>query len=125
MRVLATQTACPKDAVEFVDALRKLGVRSEPTMVNFRGFHSPDLGAFFIFESASTEGSQPGGLSIGRGDLLFGHFTTATGDGRLVANKEDLVIELIVWDPDKQFFNFYEFSRRQMVLSRRLKRYSG
>ena len=125
MRVLATQTACPKDPVEFVDALRKLGVRSEPTMVNFRGFHSPDLGAFFIFESASTEGSQPGGLSIGRGDLLFGHFTTATGDGRLVANKEDLVIELIVWDPDKQFFNFYELVDGKWFYRGDFKRYSG
>ena len=106
-QVLAAQSACPKDAVEFVAALKRLGVRMEPTMVNFVGFHNPDAGAFFIFEIASSEGATPAALTIERGDLLFGHFTTTDGD-KLVSNKESLTIELIAWDPDKQFYNFYE-----------------
>ena len=107
VRVLAAQSACPKDAVEFVASLKRLGVRMEPTMVNFVGFHNPDAGAFFIFEIASNAGATPAAVTIERGDLLFGHFTTTDGD-KLVSNKESLTIELIAWDPDKQFYNFYE-----------------
>jgi hypothetical protein len=107
-RVLAQLNACPKNAMEFVDALKRSGARMEPTMVNFVGFHNPGPGAFFIFEIVSIGGAPPSTLTIQRGDLLFGHFTTATGDGRLVSNQTGLVIELIAWDPDKQFFNFYE-----------------
>jgi len=106
-RLLAAQPTCPKDAVDFVGALKKDGVRLAPTMVNFVGFHNP--GGFFIFEIASREG---GPFPIQRGDLVFGHFTDVTDDNRLVSHKsdEDLVIELIAWDPDKQFYNFYELN---------------
>jgi hypothetical protein len=107
-RVLAAQTACPKNAVEFVEVLKRAGARMEPTMVNFAGFHNPDAGAFFIFEIASSDGAAPSTLTIPRGDLLFGHFTAVADGGRLVSNESDLVIELIAWDPAKQFFNFYE-----------------
>jgi len=105
-RLLAAQSACAKDAVAFVGALKKDGVRLEPTMVNFDGFHNP--GGFFIFEIASREG---GPFAIQRGDLVFGHFTEADGN-RLVSVKGNtrLVIELIAWDPDKQFYNFYELT---------------
>lgn len=108
-RVLALQNTCPKNAMEFSDIFKRLGARLEPTMVNFVGFHNPAPGAFFIFEIASTAGGvPPSSLAIERGDLLFGHFTTATNGGGLVSNQSGLVIELIAWDPDKQFYNFYE-----------------
>lgn len=107
-RVLVLQKTCPQNAMEFVAALKELGARMEPTMVNFIGFHNPDPGAFFIFEIVSSGGTPPSGFTIQRGDLFFGHFTNATNDGRLVSNRSGLVIELIAWDPDKQFFNFYE-----------------
>jgi hypothetical protein len=106
-RVLAAQRTCPKNAIEFVEALEQLGARMEPTVVNFVGFHNPDPGAFFIFEIVSSTAASPSTFKIERGDLLFGHFTT-TSNGQLVSNQEDLTIELIAWDPDKQFFNFYE-----------------
>jgi hypothetical protein len=111
-RLLAAQPACTKDAVAFVGALKKDGVRLEPTMVNFTGFHNP--GAFFIFEIASREG---GPFAIQRGDLVFGHFTEVTDDNRLVSVKDagGLVIELIAWDPDKQFYNFYELNEGEWV----------
>lgn len=109
VRVLAQQNACPKNAMEFVDALRRFGARMEPTMVNFVGFHNPDPGAFFIFEIVSGGGAPPSTSAIERGDLLFGHFTTATDNGRLVSDDQNrLVIELIAWDQGKQFYNFYE-----------------
>ena len=105
-QVLARQAKCPKSAMEFGVALKRLGARLEPTMVNFRGFHNAGAAsAYFIFEIASG-GSRA--LTIARGDLLFGHFTDATSDGKLVSHQGGLTIELIAWDPDKQFFNFYE-----------------
>ena len=107
-RVLAAQRTCPKNAIEFVEALEQLGARMEPTVVNFVGFHNPDPGAFFIFEIVSTTAASPSTFKIDRGDLLFGHFATATSSGQLVSNQEGLTIELIAWDPDKQFYNFYE-----------------
>ena len=108
-RVLAQQEACPKTAIAFRTILKRSGARLEPTMVNFVGFHRPGSGAFFIFEIVSAAaGVPPSTLTIQRGDLLFGHFTEATSDGRLVSNTSGLAIELIAWDPDKQFYNFYE-----------------
>jgi hypothetical protein len=49
----------------------------EPTMVNFIGFHNADMAEFFFFEIVS---SAPPSITIQRGDLLFGHFTTADND---------------------------------------------
>jgi hypothetical protein len=95
--------------MEFVAALERLGARMEPTMVNFVGFHNPDAGAFFIFEIVSSGGSPSSTFKIERGDLLFGHFTIRAASGQLVSNRQGpLIIELIAWDPDKQFYNFYE-----------------
>jgi hypothetical protein len=105
--VLAAQSTCPKNAVEWVDALKRAGARMEPTVVNFAGFHNPDEGAFFIFEIVSSDGTPPSAITIPRGDLLFGHFTTTRGD-QLVSQQSGLAIELIAWDPGKQFYNFYE-----------------
>ena len=107
-RVLAQQSTCPATAIAFRNLLKKAGARLEPTMVNFVGFHNPDAGAFFVFEIASAPAGGASAIPIERGDLVFGHFTNATGDGRLVPNTQDLVIELIAWDPDKGFYNFYE-----------------
>ena len=104
-RLLAAQDSCPRNATELIDALKRSGARSEPTMVNFAGFHNP--GAFFIFEIVTNEGAPPSGLTIARGDFLFGHFTT-TRNGSLVPVQRGLMIELIAWDPDKQFYNFYD-----------------
>jgi hypothetical protein len=106
------QDKCPANANEFGEILKGLGGHLEPTMVNFGGFHNPASGAFFIFEIVSTaaNASLPA-PAIERGDLVFGHFLEATNDGRLVSSKGQLLIELIAWDPDKQFYNFYELVR--------------
>ena len=105
--VLARQDGCPKTAIVFRNLLKKLGTRLEPTMINFGGFHKPNPGGFFFFEIASTTGAAAP-LSIPRGDLLFGHLTEQAGDGTVVSSTSGLILELIAWDPVKQFYNFYE-----------------
>ena len=84
-RILAREARCPGDAREFGEAVKRAGARTEPTMVNFVGFHDPDQGAFFIFEIVASDGDKPA-VAIERGDLLFGHFTTTEGQ-KLVANR--------------------------------------
>jgi hypothetical protein len=108
-RMLAQQDACPKTAIVFRNLLKKAGARLEPTMINFGGFHRPDPDGFFFFEIASTPAGAPAtALNIPRGDLLFGHLTAQAGDGTIVSSTSGLILELIAWDPDKQFYNFYE-----------------
>jgi hypothetical protein len=105
-RVLAAQDACPRSPREFVEALKRLGARMEPTVVNFVGFHNPDAGAFFFFEIVSS--APPSAITIQRGDLLFGHFTMADNDQLVSVQDGGLTVELIAWDPDKKCYNFYE-----------------
>ena len=105
-RVLAAQDACPRTPREFVEALERLGARMEPTAVNFVGFHNPDPGAFFFFEIVSS--APPAAITIQRGDLVFGHFTMADNDQLVSVQDGGLTVELIAWDPEKQFYNFYE-----------------
>jgi hypothetical protein len=83
-----------------------LGAVLEPTVVNFVGFHNPNAGAFFFFEIVSS--TLHSAVTIQRGDLLFGHFTMAENDRLVSVQDGGLTIELIAWDPDKQFYNFYE-----------------
>ncbi|MET0552055.1 MAG: hypothetical protein ABW221_03390 [Vicinamibacteria bacterium] len=108
--LLQAERPCPRNAEQLADALQRAGARLQPTMVNFAGFHAPGAGAFFFFEIASTEGERPSGApAIARGDLVFGHFTEPTADGRLVSSQgKGLVVEAIAWDPDKGYYNFYE-----------------
>lgn len=117
-QVLTAQNACPRDAVEFVEVLKRTGARLEPTMVNFVGFNNPDSGAFFIFEIVSSDGPPSSALTIRRGDLLFGHFTAVRRPGNELVSlkrKGALLVEAIAWDPDKQFFNFYELTQGAWV----------
>src|SRR4051794_20557480 len=108
-QVLERQTTCPRSPAEFVDALKRLNVRMEPTLSSFAGFHNPAGGGFMIFEIASTEAGSAAPISIQRGDLLFGHFANVDGDA-ILSKRGGLAIELIAWDPDKQFYNFYDLA---------------
>ena len=103
-RLLAAQERCPGTALEFRDLVGRAGARLETTMVNFLGFHDPNPGAFFLFEIAT---GNMEGATADRGDLLFGHFLTASGS-RLVLNRSGLLVEVIAWDPAKELYNFYE-----------------
>jgi len=109
-QILANQTACPFNIVEFKTLLEKSSLKSEVTMVANRGFHNPTLGSFSFFEIVHGNLADVN-LTVNKGDFFFGHFTEAK-DKKIVLDQNPsenkLMIELIVWDPKKQFYNFYE-----------------
>jgi len=95
-RALAAQSTCPKNTAEFTEALKQLGARMEPTMVNFAGFHNPDAGEFFIFEIVSRiwprqrfDVSLPCGGDDG---ALSGKTPTGLDSGNRAANETDIVL---------------------------------
>jgi hypothetical protein len=110
-RLLKAQAQCPTRTIDFRSLVERSGARLETTMVNFLSFHNPNPGAFFLFEIVS--GNLAGvNVSVERGDLLFGHFLTATNNSQLVLDSTNrLLVEAIAWDPVKQMFNFYELFR--------------
>ncbi len=122
-RLLEAQDRCPRTALEFRNLIEGSGARLETTMVNFLGFHNPNPGAFFLFEIVSGQLSGLN-LPVERGDLLFGHFLTKRGSRLVINTTNQLLVEVIAWDPTKQLFNFYELlivggpQRIVMVLSR-------
>jgi hypothetical protein len=61
-----------------------------------------------MFEMVSGR-LAPLGIEVGDGEFFFGHFTARDGN-KLIALQEpqDLMVELIAWDPQKKLFNFYE-----------------
>lgn len=99
-----TQAAlCPQDVRELKALLAQKGASFSPAMVANRGAHNPRLGSFSFFETVES--------IAGRGEVFFGHFTNAHR-GSLEPSQEgavgQLMIELIAWDPQKGYFNFYE-----------------
>jgi hypothetical protein len=109
LNALLSQAAdCPPD----VQALRALleadGMKLNPHMVGNRGFHNPKEGSFSFFERV-TGPSRLLNRELEDSDFYFGHFTEATPDSELaLAQSEGLMIELFVWDFQKQAYNFYE-----------------
>ncbi len=104
-RVLSSNTTCPTSAPALKALLSQRGLRTEPSMVANRGFHNPELGSFSFFERVSGQGLE-------RGDFFFGHFTAKSADRTLQLDQAPaagkLLIELIVWDSAKGYYNFYE-----------------
>jgi len=107
--VLAASQKCPVNVFEFRDQILKAGGKIESAIVNNQGFHNPNVGNFSLFEMVSGRMDEPVGVTVASGDFFFGHFT-ATQGGTLIANQvpQDLMIELIAFDPIKEAFNFYE-----------------
>jgi hypothetical protein len=103
---LAAQRTCPKNAIEFVEALEQLGARMEPTVVNFVGFNNPDPGAFFIFEIVSSKEVSPSTFKI---EARRSAVRALNNYQRRSAcfQPGGLTIELIAWDPDKQFLTIF------------------
>ena len=96
--------SCPADVRELKTLLLTAGNTIKHAMVANRGMHNPDLGSFSFFEEVT-------GREINPGQFFFGHFT-GIQNGTLSLEqgnaKGTLMVELIVWDKTKQFFNFYE-----------------
>jgi hypothetical protein len=109
-KLLLAGDPCPANVFEFRARLLKAGAKIRTAFVGNRGFHNPAEGSFSMFEIVSGR-LTPGGLEVADGEFFFGHFTARNGN-KLFANQApgdgDLMVELIVWDPQKKLFNFYE-----------------
>ncbi len=105
--VLNSLEECPKNVLEFKAILKDLNTEIIPTMVSNRGFHNSNSGSLSIFEMVK---GNINGIEINSEDFYFGHFTglNKTGDLFLLQEPRGLMIELEVWDPKKQVYNFYE-----------------
>ncbi|MCX6127331.1 MAG: hypothetical protein NTV34_21630 [Proteobacteria bacterium] len=111
IKLLQAPGQCPKDVFGLHQKLKADGLTQKPAMVANRGFHNSTLGSFSFFET--VEGISNGfGSTVKPGDFFFGHFTGVDSSGSISLDQEPssgkLMIELIVWDDLKGFFNFYE-----------------
>lgn len=111
--LLSSAAECPKNVLEFKNALVKNGLTVRPSLVANRGRNNPAHGSFSFFEVAVGQMMTPAGATIAlhNGEFFFGHFTTKqSGTIELDQSFEPgkLMIELIIWDPAKKLFNFYE-----------------
>lgn len=114
-KLLTAQDRCPENALIFRDLVQANGLKSTPTMVANRGFHNPlPQGSFSFFETITGSYS---GQTLDPGDWLFGHFTAASIDNTALtstlspqqaATVDNLLLETLVWDPQKGMYNFYE-----------------
>ncbi len=111
LSILLTQAPrCPRDVGEFKSLLQLAGLQTEPYLVNNRGFHSR-RGSYSVFESVFGDTQNLPFPLIG-GQFFFGHFVLPNEQGQLdwnqVPGEGALMIELIVWDYTKGYYNFYE-----------------
>jgi hypothetical protein len=106
--VLKAQARCPLTTPDFLNLIEGAGAKLDTTMVNFRGFHNPDRGDFFLFQIVSGKLASVD-VPVERGELLFGHFLEKDRS-QLVLVDGGLLVEAIAWDPTKKLFNFYELT---------------
>ncbi len=110
--LLSEAEQCPKDVLELRALLTDEGAVFTTTMVANRGFHNPGAGSFSFFEMAVIPEPQTLAHSVSKDQLLFGHFTAPGESQTLKLDQRNrngaLLIELIVWDPEKEAYNFYE-----------------
>jgi hypothetical protein len=104
-QLLAGLNHCPDTIESLRDKMIEHGFVVRPAMVANRGRNNPTLGSFSFFEMVTGNNVMPG-------DWFFGHFTDmhyglVSLDQSLAHGK--LLIELLVWDSQKQIFNFYEW----------------
>ncbi len=108
LSILMTQVPrCPQNVQEFKVLLEQVGLVTEPYLVNNRGYHST-RGSYSLFEIVvGRTPNLPADLLPGQ--FFFGHFVLPNSQGALDwASSAGLTIELIVWDYDKGYYNFYE-----------------
>jgi len=113
-QLLTKTESCPQTLVDFKMLLSKSGLGSKAAMVANRGRNNPTQGSFSFFEAVIAAESPS--LLQPEISIFFGHFTgleTHTSEMHSVVLDQEptrgkLMIELIAWDPRKQFYNFYE-----------------
>jgi hypothetical protein len=87
-------------------ALQARNMNIRAAMVANRGLHNPKFGSFSFFEEVTSQE-----LQLNRGQFFFGHFTDAVGDVIVLDQAPapgKLMVELLVFDPAKGYYNFYE-----------------
>lgn len=108
--LLITKQSCPHNIYELRHILKSHGLHTATSMVANRGRNNPILGSFSFFEVAYGELKELN-LSIQQGEFFFGHFTQEK-NGKIqldqFPHKGKLIIELMAWDYEKKYFNFYE-----------------
>ena len=109
-RLLASSDSCPIDVFGLRSLIIKAGAKIDTSLIDNEGFGNGDQGNFSMFEIVSGR-LDPLTVTLEPGEFFFGHFTDRN-DSSLVPNqapdKNNLMIELISWDPSKGVFNFYE-----------------
>lgn len=108
--LLQKAASCPQSVQAFKSALKEAGLATRPYLVANRGIHNPKFGSFSFFEQVGGSSSLLAS-PIKAGEFFFGHFTTAKNNliiADQAPSKNKLLIELIVWDASKNFYNFYE-----------------
>lgn len=108
--VVQSQDQCPQNAQELKKVFSQDSLTTRPAMVANRGRTNPAFGSFSFFEV--IEGQTPAvPQTIRKGDVFFGHFTTLKSKGVSLdqaPSNGKLMVELIAWDYQKGFYNFYE-----------------
>jgi hypothetical protein len=107
--ILNSEEVCPQNVRDLKNSLLKFQLKPNPSMVANRGRHNSELGSFSFFESVS--GDLPGFGKVEDDHFFFGHFLGADNNVlKLDQTSESgkLMIELIVWDNTKKYYNFYE-----------------
>jgi len=100
---------CPKSIAEFNQLLQVNNLAVKTTMVANRGKNNPSLGSFSFF--ASIAGAMQSGFIIQPGEFYLGYFTGLEGDKLQLDQQPEtgkLLIELIAWDQEAQWYDFYE-----------------
>jgi hypothetical protein len=107
-KAIAQAARCPQN-IDEVNALLAGQFQNRKFLVANRGRNNPKLGSFSFFETFSGQSRN------GEAEIFLGHFTgLRNANGKAVIDldqspdKGKLVIELIAWDAQKGFYNFYE-----------------
>ncbi|KTD62301.1 hypothetical protein [Legionella shakespearei] len=107
--LLSDSVSCPTSVQELKQKLVANHLQIETRMVANRGRNNPAEGSFSFFES--VYGQLASGQRVKKGDFFLGHFTALEGNTLVLDQRpehEKLLIELIVWDRQKEQYNFYE-----------------
>lgn len=107
-QILSQSVKCPQN-IDEVSLLLSTSLQNRKFLVANRGRNNPKFGSFSIFESFS------GAAQSSEARIFLGHFTQVKNlhgknviDLDQVPDKGKLVIELIAWDDQKGYYNFYE-----------------
>ncbi|QDQ39215.1 hypothetical protein E3226_001710 [Legionella geestiana] len=107
--LLSLNHECPSNIQSFGKLISSQSLKLQTAMVANRGKNNPGMGSFSFF--SSIHGQLTNGFSIKKGEFFLGFFTKLKGNSIQLSQepfKNNLLIELIAWDKEKRWYNFYE-----------------